>query len=387
MNTVMFLAAIAIGTAFPGGNAVVESVDQAAGMVRLRPDERGSKGWFYTYFSVTGAEGRVVKFLYEPGRERMTKVGPAVSSDSGKTWRFLNADKADAAADSFVYSFGAEEREVRFSIGIPYVESDWKNFLGRYRGNPRLHEETLCWSERGRDVELLRIPATGQARYAFFFTCRHHACEMSASRVLEGYVEEVLSDSPAAKWIAANADVFVVPFVDKDGVEEGEQGKARLPHDHNQDYIKGRYNSVRAIIDLVRRESRGRQFVFADNHAPWIRGNEHDHFYFLKPQNHALDAAFDRFDAAFTAFHAKARLRYEPRWNIAGGAPWNNAADYDRKGLRMSNHWAELEPNCVNAFCLEVGYGLCGGVYSEEGAREIGRDVLKALVSALTRGL
>ena len=28
----------------------------------------------------------------------------------------------------------------------------------------------------------------------------------------------------------------LVPFVDKDGVEEGDQGKNRAPRDHNRDY-------------------------------------------------------------------------------------------------------------------------------------------------------
>jgi hypothetical protein len=31
----------------------------------------------------------------------------------------------------------------------------------------------------------------------------------------------------------------IAPFMDKDGVEEGDQGKLRWPHDHWEDYAEG----------------------------------------------------------------------------------------------------------------------------------------------------
>ena len=41
---------------------------------------------------------------------------------------------------------------------------------------------------------------------------------------------------------------IVVPFVDYDGVIDGEQGKFRFPHDHNRDYMDNPiYPETRAV--------------------------------------------------------------------------------------------------------------------------------------------
>jgi hypothetical protein len=47
----------------------------------------------------------------------------------------------------------------------------------------------------------------------------------------------LLSESKDGRWFRENVEVVIVPFMDKDGVEEGDQGKNRKPHDHNRDYI------------------------------------------------------------------------------------------------------------------------------------------------------
>lgn len=386
VNALILLAAITVDAAFPGGNVKVDAIDEHAGIVRLRPDSGERGEWFYTYFRVRGAQGRSLKFEFEPGTERLTKVGPAVSSDDGRTWRFLNAETADAEPSSFSYAFGPDESAVRFSIGIPYTQGDWRAFVDGLSGNPRLRESALCPSQDGtRTNELLRISGVDDAHapYVLLFTCRHHACEMSASRVMEGVIEGFLADTPEAQWARRNCVGLFVPFVDKDGVERGDQGKRRKPHDHNQDYLAGTYTSIRAIRDLVRSESKGRRFHFLDMHAPWIRGAEHDHYYFLLSQNPKHDAMSEAFNRALVETQRGGKLVYEPCWNIPGGAPWNNSTDYEKKGLLMSHAWMGREPNCINAFCGEFGYGLMGGVYTPAAARELGRNIFRAIVRTL----
>ena len=51
----------------------------------------------------------------------------------------------------------------------------------------------------------------------------------------------------------------------------GDQGKNRRPYDHNRDYLKGRYTSVRALKELLVKESEGKQIVFIDMHSPHVR--------------------------------------------------------------------------------------------------------------------
>ena len=82
-------------------------------------------------------------------------------------------------------------------------------------------------------------------------------------------------------------EFFVVPFVDKDGVEDGDQGKNRRPHDHNRDY-GGRadgdhsiYASTRALRERIPAWSGGKLRVALDLHCPWIRGEHNEVIYFV----------------------------------------------------------------------------------------------------------
>ena len=75
------------------------------------------------------------------------------------------------------------------------------------------------------------------------------------------------------------------PFMDKDGVEEGDQGKNRKPHDHNRDYLyqtgeKGIYPSVTALRELVSKWSQHRLKIGIDMHCPLLRGRGHEQIHF-----------------------------------------------------------------------------------------------------------
>ena len=91
---------------------------------------------------------------------------------------------------------------------------------------------------------------------------------------MEGVLREICADSDVGEWFRQNVDVLAVPFVDKDGVEEGDQGKDRTPHDHNRDYDDDRviYPEVAAIKKLVPEWSAGSSIIATDFHCPYING-------------------------------------------------------------------------------------------------------------------
>jgi murein tripeptide amidase MpaA len=51
--------------------------------------------------------------------------------------------------------------------------------------------------------------------------------------------------------LCEHADFFIVPPVDKDGVEDGDQGKNRKPYDHNRDYLQRIHREIQAITAQV----------------------------------------------------------------------------------------------------------------------------------------
>ena len=376
---------VVIDASYPGGNGRLVSVDAEQRVVKVATDPKGGKDYYWFNFEVSGLTLGVWRFK----GLRLTAAGPAVSEDHGKTWRFLSP-KGDAAWDEFVYEVKQGPGPVRFALSIPYQLSDWKLLMSSLPASPRLHAGTLCSDRSGRNVPLLEVfPEEKRAKMTLLFTARHHCCEASASHVLEGIVREVFSGSEEGRWVADNARVVVVPFMDLDGVENGEQGKHRLPHDHNRDYIKEVYPTVRALKNLVSEKYADVPVYFVDLHAPDLRGREHDHFYTLGPRGKVQVGRWDAFRCELEAATRTAALRHDPKWDIPYGAPWNDdkAHFVEQQGLLSSRRYFERLSNAYVSFCMEFGYGLCGGVFSHEAAVELGGNVLKAQVSSIRRSV
>jgi len=277
---------VTIRADFPGGNVLVKRNEGAT--LHLAPDLRGGRPWFYWHFEAQASQpGRVTFVFADP--PQVGARGPAVSRDGGKSWQWLGADHVEYAPpprtgdraaryDSFRYEFTDAAKPVRFAVAIPYLQSNLDAFLKQHAGNPHLVQGVLTKSRKGRAVELLEIGKPGPAVQAVLVTARHHACESMASYVLEGFLREAISDGPAGVAFRKKYVLWAVPFVDKDGVEEGDQGKNRHPHDHNRDYGHTHlYPEIAAIQALA--ESR-RVRLALDLHCPLLRGDIHETFHF-----------------------------------------------------------------------------------------------------------
>ncbi len=381
--------AISIRTDYPGGNVKIDKIDEAAGIVAVRPDLRDTQGnWFHWDFTLSGAAGRRIHFQFPKGYDYLSSLGPAISRDGGKSWRWLNNDgRRHEPVNAFDYTFAPNENETRFAVSIPYSQKDWDAAFARWRGKGGVSRGVLCKSQSGRrDTELLRVPCRrrGAAKWLCVFTARHHACETTGSYAMEGVIDELLSGSPDAEWMRDNADCVFVPFMDKDGVEDGDQGKNRRPHDHNRDYIQGVYTSVRALKNLLVAESNGRQIVFFDLHSPHVRSFKHcpeqDHAFTFNTFVPEKDKRIMEFRRNWAEAQKGGALVYDGAFDIVKSAAENKKKHYGdiAKGLSTSRGWVEELPNCFVSICCEFGYSLCGGVFTPDGGRGLGRSLLKA---------
>jgi len=278
-------AAANVRADFPGGNVDVQSNDGAT--VRVAPDLRGDNPWFYWYFEAKAVRPGRVRFQFPEKVIGFTNgaiglQGPAISTDDGRTWKWMGTD--NVAGSAFVYDFAKRGERARFAVTIPYVQSNLEAFLAKHAENQHLHVSVLTKSRQGREVELLRIGEMGAGKQPVLVTARHHAAETIASYVVEGFLQAAMSDSPAGKTFREQYVLYAVPFVDKDGVEEGDQGKNRKPHDHNRDYgDKSIYPEVQAIKAL----DREMDFRFAlDFHCPTLVMTDHQVMYFVGAKQH-----------------------------------------------------------------------------------------------------
>jgi len=365
---------LAIDADFPGGNIIVEQTTETT--ARVRQDLRDTEGdWFNWAFRLRDAQGRDISITFT-GSNPIAGRGPAVSDDAGTTWRWLGA--AAVRGQTFTYHV-PDSPDVRFAMHIPYLQADWQRFAERMRGRPGWIEETLCRSEGGRDVEQARIGRLdGQARHRLLLTARHHCCEAMASSVLEGVVEGLLDDA----WCGDNVEALIVPFVDKDGVEQGDQGKNRRPRDHNRDYDeRARYATVRALMAKVPAWADGRLRLALDFHCPWIRGEWNEHPYFVGSPD---QANWQRVMALAEQLEATAHgpLPYSAARNLPFGTAWNTNAN--TTAGRSFARWAGTLSQTITATTLEFPYAVIDGQeVTPDSARQFGRGLAMAMVQWL----
>jgi hypothetical protein len=367
---------IEIDCDFAGGNILVDAIE--GDTVHLRPDLRDTKGkWFYWYFRARGASGRTVRFVFE---EDVVGVrGPAVSLDGSRTWTWLGRDSADDR--SFTYLFPPDSAEVRFSFGMPYTQANLDAFLAAHAGSRHLRADTLCESRSGRRVECLSLGQIGgQPEHRVVIASRHHACEMMANYALEGLMEAVLGEDDCGRWLRGQVEFLVVPFVDKDGVEQGDQGKNRRPHDHGRDYAAPcLYPEVQALRERVRDWAAGRLRIALDFHCPWIRGDLNERIYFVGMPDQETWSRVGRFSTLLEGVR-KGPLPYSRNNDLPFGEAWNKEAEPPGTEPRMFTQWMGALPGVWFGVTLELPYANAqGAVVNAESARAFGRDLAAAM--------
>ncbi|MBD3266522.1 peptidase M14 [bacterium] len=381
-------AEIEVDARFPGGNIIVDRVEEND--VYIHQDLRDTKGdWFYWYFRVRGAEGKTVRFHFTKSNV-IGVLGPAYCRD-GQNWHWLG--KHAVEEKTFSFSFKKTDRAARFCFAIPYTQSNLDAFLDRYQENPQFQVDTLCTTKKGRKVERILLGCLSREPAAkVLLTCRHHACEMMASYTLEGMMESILTDR-ANRWLKHNVEFMVIPFVDTDGVEDGDQGKNRRPRDHNRDYAgESIYSSVKHLREWVPTWSDGKLRVAIDMHDPYIRGNMNEKIYFVcgpdeaNSKNILQYSDFLEHVTQQRNISNKECLLFYTKNVLPWDTAWNKPENYTQG--KSNARWTSELPGIWFGSTIEIPYANAEGrAVTAESARWLGRDMATALRMYLQKKL
>ena len=376
----------AVDAQIPAGNVVVEKIE--GDTVRVRPDLRDTQGdWFYWAFRVKGAAGRTLTFNFGGayGGAVVGTLGPVVSTVKGGSWSY--ACEKSFTQKAFVYSFAKDADEVWFYECHPYLQSDWEAFLARHatdRGTS-FKTDVLCRTKKGRDVERALFGCLGRKpKYTMLLTSRHHASESVATYALEGFLEAVLAKDELGAWLRANVEVMVVPFMDKDGCVDGDQGKNRKPHDHNRDYTAFLHPETKATVAWIKERTDDRLDVWIDLHCPWIRGHDNEFVYspLKRDANNRNAAAECRFDALLEKLQCGS-LNYKASDDLPYGQAWNTGGNY-AKGWSAINWALNKLPEIKLAHTFEIPFATANGAtVTPDKVRDLGRDLAKTLKAFL----
>jgi hypothetical protein len=356
-----------IVSAIPAGNIVVDGMDATG--VRIHQDLRDTEGdWFWWCFEVRGAGAETLRFQFT-GSDVIGTRGPAISTDGGLNWRWLGRSSVDGK--TFIYRFDPQTPATRFAFAMPYAESDLHRFL---RGRKGVRVEELCQTKKRRTAERLRLGSDSPTAMKVLLTARHHCCECMASYAMEGLLEAALDD----RWLRGNVAFGAIPLVDKDGVEDGDQGKNRRPRDHNRDYDgQSVHPTVRAIRDWAPEWGAGKLVFALDMHCPWIRGEHHEDIYFPGGEDQRNWGEVSKFARLLEKLN-RGPLPYSTANNLPFGTAWNIAASY-KQGMSFAR-WAAGLPGIRAAGTIEIPYANCGTTdVTAVSARALGHSLAAAL--------
>ena len=355
---------------FAGGNIVVEKI--SANTVYMHQDLRDTDGdWFYWYFAVNGTADEEITFVFTRSRA-MGRLGPAVSLDSGITWRWLGTQTV--TDNSFSYCF-RKTGEVRFCFSMPYVQKDLERFLDRSPAAKNLRREVLCLSREKRKVERIHTCRNDSPAAKVLVTARHHCCEMMAGYVMEGMMESAAGTKDRGAESFENIEFLFIPFVDKDGAENGDQGKNRIPRDHNRDYEgKSLYCETREIREYIPRWSEDKMLLTIDLHCPHINGKR---IHMVGSPDPGIWKEQCRFAEVLREVQC-GPLKYDPADNVPYGTSWNTDQNYT--GGTGCSTWAGQLRGVKLASSFEIPYAEAkGGPVTQETARLFGHDLVRAI--------
>lgn len=370
-----------IDAEFPGGNIALDAI--GGDTVRLHQALRDTeRDWFYWYFRIRGARGRHLRFELTRS-QALGARGPAISLDAGQSWSWLGADAVDG--NTFAHSFAAHgPDDIRFSFAMPYQLARWQAFIDDLQGSPALSVHSLCTTSQQRDIDYVLVGCNDDApKHRVAITCRHHCCEMMMSYALEGLVDWVVrAQAKEAQWLRSSTQFFIVPFVDLDGVEAGDQGKGRQPRDHGRDYegdsIYAATGAVRRLLPIF---GDGLLRACLDLHCPWISGPRNEVIFLVGSADSVMAEEQQRF-TAMLADTATGPLPVSPDDFLAFGTSWNTN-DNHTDGIGFAR-WATALPQVRLATGIELPYATAGGVQVDQvTARRFGADLGAALATWL----
>ncbi len=356
---------------YPGGNIIVHSieydVDGLAAVVKLEQDIRDTKcWWFYWNFCVIDPPVGTVEFHFV--NDEVVSCHGATTCTDAINWKWC---EDLVSRTCFRYTFEEGETKRYFAFSLPYQVADFERWFERYQTDPRMNRSVLTMSEQNRPLPLLKF---GNGDKHILFTARHHCCESTASYVLEGVIDALLEQHSD---VLEDYCVHVIPFIDIDGVENGDQGKERAPHDHNRDYNESPlYASTKGIYEYTKDKQIA---IFIDFHSPmhWGPRSNWTHIHYSSKEGVTPDLQFIFGD------HLRKISSVHPIVYDDTAFASLHGSRSNKTGAPSSAHYFR-EKNANIALTIETPYsGVLEVGYTKEMLHTWGEDVAEALCITL----
>ena len=215
---------------------------------------------------------------YQDSRSRYY---PKISTD-GENFKVLDSTNY-TALNKGVGDFGIKaapefvEIKVKISETPTYITAQElygstrvKNWIDSLSTKPFISTYEIGKSKENKAMNLMEV-SSKKNKKAVMVISRQHPPEVTGFLAMKSFIETLTGDSQKAQKFRDNYDLFVVPLMNPDGVDNGNWRHNMGGIDLNRDWQDFNQPETRSVRDfLVTKESEGYEFVFgADFHSTW----------------------------------------------------------------------------------------------------------------------
>ncbi|WP_339652437.1 M14 family metallopeptidase [uncultured Maribacter sp.] len=220
----------------------------------------------------------IIKMTYQDSRSRYY---PKISTDGEN---FTSLDSVDftvlnKGTGTFGINAAPEFVEIKVTIGEKptyitaqelYGSTRVKNWIDSLSTKPHISTYEIGRSRENRALNLMEV-SSGAHKKAVIIISRQHPPEVTGFLAMKSFIETLSGDSPKALKFRDSYDLFVVPLMNPDGVDNGNWRHNMDGIDLNRDWQDFNQPETSSVRDfLVKKEAEGYEFVFgADFHSTW----------------------------------------------------------------------------------------------------------------------
>ncbi|WP_396637962.1 M14 family metallopeptidase [Maribacter sp. R77961] len=235
---------------------------------------------WYAFKVWTGQPREItIKLSYQDSRSRyypkISKDGLKFSVLDSTSYKPINEGEGDfgiKAAPEFVeLKINIGKEPIWISAQELYTSKRIKNWVDSLASKPFISTYEIGKSTENRAMNLMEIKANTNTKKAVMIISRQHPPEVTGFLAMKSFIETIAGESQQAKEFRKKYDIFVVPLMNPDGVDNGHWRHNMGGIDLNRDWQNFNQPETKSVKDFLNKKSNeGYDFVFgADFHSTW----------------------------------------------------------------------------------------------------------------------